>query len=174
MAAIGETIHGELLTDGFRNLICLSEQCNPLFLRYALTLQRKESEIFPEAVVDDWGHEITSFKLYDWIQARGHLFPRAEVFGFNYQGSAIQCFLREIDIEGNYSCYAYPSIKSNMSRGELIEGVMLPDPMVKDLVQIDTPVDVSWLMRSSRLRWWKVNPKVASQLDFSLLDSSDG
>ena len=80
-----------------RALILLDESADKCYLAFTFLEQGTEREIFPESLLDDWGHEIKTLALYDWVLENGLHFPRAEIFGFepapNVDGTVIPALI---------------------------------------------------------------------------------
>ena len=82
-------------------------------LRYAFVTRGPGGgdHIFPAFVLDDWGREIRTLKLY-------------------------QCFLRELELYARLPCYAYPVEEQSVIKGILLDAILLPDAAAVDPQQI--------------------------------------
>lgn len=145
-----------------------SETADSLYLRYAFVTQGVEYHVLPAFVLDDWGTEIRSLELYEWVQDYGDQFPRAELFGFDLSGKATQHFLRELELYSKLPCYAYPAKDTLLAQGVQIDTILLPDTDVTTVQKIKRPpaAEVGRPLHSARVSWWRVNP---SRTDFSSL-----
>ncbi|MGH2538744.1 MAG: hypothetical protein ACRDHL_15250, partial [Candidatus Promineifilaceae bacterium] len=106
MAAARQRLGGYLLRGSAGAALILDEGGPAVMVSYALPLL-DSGQILPELVLDDWGREIKGLALYAWLREQGQRFPRAEVFGFDSQGDALQCFVREIDLTAGLPLYAH-------------------------------------------------------------------
>jgi hypothetical protein len=136
--------------------LIIVEGGNPTILRFGLIVRDLDTIVFPEVLLDDWGHEIGYPALYDWIAEHGDRFPRAEVFGFDLQGKAVQYFLREIDLNASLPCYAYGSDRQSLTGGQLLDSILIPDTEVADQAKIDPPLEITLPLRKARVKWWKI------------------
>ena len=176
MKAVRQGVRGSLLTDNGRTALLLkdawpaAETADTIYLRYAFVTQGVESHILPAFVLDDWGKEIKSLELYEWVRAYGDQFPRAEVFGFDVSGKTTQVFLRELDLVSKLPCYAYPTKETPLADGALVEAILLPDVEVSAAQKTKRPpaTEVGPVLRSARVSWWRVNPLLTG-FDFSLV-----
>lgn len=167
MSGINELVGGTLLITNGRAALLLSttEQSQTttetVCLRYAFITQGVETPIFPTSLLDDWGHEIKGLSLYEWVRNYGDQFPRGEIFGFELDGRATQCFLREIELYERLRCYAYPSKQTPLAKGHLVEAVLLPEPSVTEPTKIKRP-SLKRPLRGIQASWWHVPPTITS------------
>lgn len=70
----------------------------PVYVRFAFAPVAGREYLIPAKVVDDWGRETLAPAAYDWIEARGSAFPRADVAGLTPGGQPRQCFMKELDL----------------------------------------------------------------------------
>ena len=70
----------------------------PVYLRFAFAPALEGEPLIPARVVDDRGLEIAAPEAYRWIEARGALFPRADVIGLTPSGQPLQRFVKELDL----------------------------------------------------------------------------
>lgn len=172
MAAIRQQINGKLIYVGDQAVIWLDNQSKPVFLRYALIVRESEVEIFPESLLDDWGHEIKSLDLYDWIQENGFQFPRAEIFGFDRVGKRRQFFLRELDLMARYPCYAFESSQTPITKGVLVRANLIPNRHINQPKPIKRPPEIEGPMRNALVSWWHVPTDDLASVDLHLLASN--
>lgn len=169
---------GELLERGKRSGLILHdlepnlESANLITLRYAFVTRGPGGgdHIFPAFILDDWGREIRSLKLYRWVRENGDRFPRGEVFGFEQDGRETQCFLRELELYARLPCYAYRAQEQAVTEGHLLNAVFLPDSTVVEPQQIAKPPDLRGPLRAARVTWWRI-PSDGGALDLSQLDA---
>ncbi len=125
--------------------------------------------IFPSFILDDWGREIRSLKLYSWVRENGQRFPRAEIFGFESDGRETQCFLRELEHYARLPCYAYETAERPINDGVLLNAVLLPDYSLKK-PRIKKPAGLQRPLSAARVNWWQI-PTDFSALELSQLDA---
>lgn len=154
---IVQEMHGQLLVADEGAALLLDSSANTVYLRYAFVERGSEQHIFPESVLDDWGHEIRSLSLYDWVVENGPQFPRAEMFGFLADGRRRQCFLRELDLTGGLICYVYQRRSSSLSEGSNIEAVLVAGPRSDQPRRIVRPDNIALPLAYARVAWWSVN-----------------
>lgn len=178
MRAVGQRVAGELLEQGSRSGLILHdlkpnhESTNLIILRYAFVTRGPGGgdHIFPAFILDDWGREIRSLKLYRWVRENGEQFPRGEIFGFEQDGRETQCFLRELELYARLPCYAYRVEEQAVTMGLLLDTVLLPDSAVVEPQQIARPPDLRRPLRYARVTWWRI-PANGATLDLSKMDS---
>ena len=183
MKAVRQRVQGSLLTDNGRTALLLQDArpaataADVVYLRYAFVTQETiaqgaESHVLPAFVLDDWGKEIKSLELYEWVREYGDQFPRAEVFGFDVSGKTTQYFLRELELVSKLPCYAYPTKETPLAAGALVEAILLPDVEVTTAQKTKRPAaaEVGQPLRSARVSWWRVNPSLTG-FNFSLIES---
>lgn len=149
----------------------LDNKALPIYLCYTLTVRESEAEIYPESLLDDWGHEINSLYLYEWVQENGLHFPRAELFGFDANGRRKQCFLRELDLMARYPCYAYEDFRSPLTDGMLIEAILIPSRQNIRPKRIKRPQEIEGPMRNAMVSWWQVPADNLNGIDIQLFVS---
>ena len=177
MRAVSQRIAGSLLEENGRFALIMydphpdAKRDDLLFLRYAFVTRGPEDHIFPAFILDDWGREIRSLKLYRWFYEYGERFPRAEVFGYEQDGRETQCFLRELELYTRLPCYLYPTRETAVQEGVLLSAILLPDPSLNAPRQIKPPAEWKRPLRAARVSWWGV-PAGSQSFDFSLLASA--
>jgi hypothetical protein len=161
MSAITLRTGGTLLQKEQRLALLLQEDGPPVYLRFALIQQGTGDHIFPEVVLDDWGHERRSLDVYRWIYEEGSVFPRAEVFGFDRSGAEAQIFLRKIEIYFKLPCYAYRKRRAGVSDGQLLHAIFVVDPDFAGAPQkTKAPAASEWSLRHAALTWRRVGPEM--------------
>jgi hypothetical protein len=145
-----------------------AETAGWLYLRYAFVTQGPEEHILPAFVLDDWGHEIKSLPLYEWVAEYGDQFPRAEIFGFEPDGLATQCFLRQIEFDSQLPCYAYRYKDTPLVEGLLLQAILLPDESASAPQKTKRPPELKRPLSSAKVSWWRVNP-ATTRFDFMAL-----
>jgi hypothetical protein len=166
---IAEEMQGQLLAADEGAALLLDSSANALYLRYAFVERGSEQHIFPESVLDDWGHEIKSLSLYDWVFENGLHFPRAEMFGFVAEGSRRQRFLRELDLTGGLVCYVYQRPSSSLAEGSIIEAVLVADARFDQPRRIVRPEIVAPPLAYARVAWWSLNTDQATKIELAKL-----
>lgn len=176
MRAVRQRVAGELLLQDKKNALILRELKPPagaenlLYLRYALITKGPGDHIFPTFILDDWGKEIGSLKLYRWVRENGEQFPRGEIFGFERDGRDTQAFLREMELYARLPCYAYQSEEQPVEEGHLLTAILLPDAQSTTIERIKRPADLKIPLRSARVTWWKC-PEQTRDFDLQALDA---
>lgn len=175
MRAVRQRVAGELLLGGKKNALILHQTKPPedvsslVYLRYALVTRGPGDHIFPASVLDDWGKERANLGLYEWILEFGDQFPRAEVFGFDPDGSETQVFIRALEHYARFPCYAYPTNDPSVIGGRLLFAILLPDSGAVEPKRIKKPDDLKLPLSHARVTWWQI-PEGMVDFDFSLLD----
>jgi hypothetical protein len=168
MGAIKQRVLAKLMKSGDRVILLMDEKTDPVYLAYALVERETDVEIFPESLLDDWGHEISSLNLYDWIQENGLQFPRAEVFGSDKTGIRKQCFLRELDLVIRYPCYVYNSKSAPLNEGRRLEAILIPDQKLIEPKRIKPPDVIPKPMLNADVSWWRVPATNLDNIDIHL------
>lgn len=165
MKAVSLRLEGRLLTDGSQAAILLTgtpataSPDAPLVLRFAFVTRGPEEHLFPAFLLDDWGKEVRGPALYRWVADYGEQFPRAEVFGYDRQGSETQFFLRELELYARLPCYAFRDKQQPLQRGVLIEAILQPDPAARAPERLERPPDLERPLAVARVSWWRVPPE---------------
>lgn len=178
MKAVRQHIHGKLFQANGRSALLLldpeptEETAVSLTLRYAVVIMGPEEHVIPALLLDDWGHEIRGLAIYDFVREHGDQFPRAEIFGFDMDGSETQLFLRSLELYQRWPCYAYPRPDTPLAEGVLLDAVLLPTEGVAQPEPLVKPPQerVQRPLRGARVRWWLVPPDTDG-LDLSLLEA---
>ncbi len=160
-------IHGRLMADPDKNdkqvLLLLDaapqvETAVSLYLRFPFITLGPEEHIFPSYVLDDWAKEIHGTAVYDWMVDNGDHFPRAEVFGFEQDGSETQCFVRGLEHYVKLPCYVYTSRQAAVNAGVLVSKILVVDTAVSQPERIQRPLLLERPLASARVQWWRVPP----------------
>lgn len=164
MKPINIHIHGKLFTgDGRTALLLLNDQPqspddHSLYLRLPFVRQGVETRFFPAFILDDWGGEIRSRRVYQWVRDFGEQFPRAEIFGFDAHGRQQQSFVREIDLYQRLPLLAYRQKANPITDGIEIEAVLLPDETIQAPRRLQRPSHLKRPLAAAKVSWWQVNP----------------
>lgn len=166
--AIWHKVKGRLFLQAAPNgLLWLDESAaSDIYLRYALVTIGREDEIFPALLLDDWGNEMRKLDIYRWMREEGDLFPRAELFGYDWQGQEEQCFLRELELHLRLPCYAYLDPEAPLAQGVRLGDIMLPQPALAAPERIKRPDFINPPLRYARLNWWQGPPTGPAQLGY--------
>ena len=166
MRAVAQRVAGTLLEEEDRVGLILrdskpaQEVQDVVILRFAFVVRGPGigDHVFPAFILDDWGREIRSLKLYRWVRENGDRFPRAEIFGFERDGRETQCFLRELELYARLPCYVYDNMESHIPNGRQVNAVFLPDDSVKDakLIAKPRPKEVEQPLRRAMVTWWRI------------------
>ncbi len=175
MQGIVQHIHGSLLTGESETAVLLHDidptefTADSLYLRFAFIIRGPEQHVFPALGLDDWGREIRGLALYRWVHEHGEQFPRAEVFGFDVDGSKTQFFLRALELYAKLPCYVYERADAPLAAGRLVQAVLLPTTDVTQPVRLSrAPQIIQRPLRAAHVSWWQVTAQ-AHQFDLSLL-----
>jgi hypothetical protein len=136
-----------------------------LYLSFALVTRGPEEHILPSFLLDDWGNEIKSLKLYRWIREYGEQFPRAELFGYGLDGESRQHFLRELELYAAYPCYAFAASNGPSAEARAVTDLLITGPAAVAPQQIPAPEEIEYPLRGAAVRWWSVPPDT-QQWDF--------
>jgi hypothetical protein len=149
-----------------------SEATGLISLRFAFIARGPGGgdHIFPSFILDDWGREIRSLKLYEWVRENGQRFPRAEIFGFEQDGRETQCFLRELELYARLPCYAYRTADQPVAEGRLLNSILLPHDSAQTPLRIEKPAGIERPLRAARVTWWQI-PTDGKMLDLAQLDA---
>lgn len=171
MSIVLQKVQGELIASDGRWALLLNDSAENLFLSFAYSVLESTEMILPELVLDDWGKEIANLRLYEWIKENGLHFPRAEIFGFDPNGSPRQYFLRELDLMSGYSCFAFRERSSNPEAGLQIEAALILNDNVSEPRKVETPPIIKPPLRHIQVGWWQVRPESAH--DFKIEQLAD-
>ena len=166
-----QRVIGSLHTQADSGVLVLDASGSSLPLRFAFSFLGKEELIFPEVLLDDWGHERKDLGLYRWIEENGFQFPRAELFGYDLEGTERQCFLRELDLQSKLPCYCFKDLEEALENGIRLNCVvvlrnnLLQPERILDLQQFELP------LRNASLSWWASSAASAERLVRDLLGS---
>ena len=178
MKAAHQHIHGQLITENGRSALLLLD-AEPevktdasLYLRYAVVVRGPDDHVLPAILLDDWGKEIRGLKIYEFLREHGDEFPRAEIFGFDMDGSEAQLFVRSLELYSRLPCYAYTDVKAPLDEGVLLDAILLPDIETSEVARLEkaSEAGVKRPLRSALVSWWRVAPSTTT-FDFSLLDT---
>ncbi len=166
-------IHGKLITENGRSALLLLDEApaaktrDSLYLRFALVIMGPEDHVMPAILLDDWGKEIRGVKIYEFLREFGDQFPRAEIFGFDMDGSETQLFVRSLELYSRLPCYAYTDGKAPLAEGVLVEAILLPDSETDRVVKLEKAKEsgVKRPLRSAQVSWWRV-PTSITTFDF--------
>jgi hypothetical protein len=159
MSVLAQSIQGELHISDDHGVFHLDQSSPEVCLRYALVELSTGALFFPELLLYDWGHEIITLDLYRLIKENGPHFTRAEVFGFDLEGSDRQYFLRELDLLSRYPCYGYVNVDAHLSEGIEVNDFVIA---VNESIQVQRFPDsgeIIWPMSNAAVRWWQVDSK---------------
>jgi hypothetical protein len=181
MKAVTHHVHGQLWSaDGSHGRsVLLLQDAQPttktavsLYLRYALVIMGPEEHVFPATLLDDWGHEVRGPEIYRFIREFGDQFPRAEIFGFDLDGSETQLFMRSLEMVTRWPCYVYTTPDAPLSEGVRLSTILLPTAdIARPQFLPEAPETIAPPLAQARLKWWQV-PAGATDFDFSLLDGA--
>lgn len=165
MQAISFHVHGQLLADENQpeqQVLMLidphpeTKTAVSLYLRFPFITLGPEEHIFPSYILDDWTNEIKGAEAYNWMVEHGDHFPRAEVFGFEKDGTETQCFVRGLEHYVKLPCYVYTSPKASVIDGVLIKKILLQENNIANPERIKRPKQLKRPLASARVQWWQM------------------
>lgn len=139
-----------------------------IYLSYAFVTMGREEHVLPSFLLDDWGNEVKTLKLYHWVLEFGEQFPRAELFCYGLDGESRQHFLREFELFIPYPCYAFSSKHMPLAEARRVTDFLVVDPeerFPRQMDRADLPDEIESPLRRAAGRWWSV-PAEQKQLDF--------
>ena len=142
-----------------------------LYLRFAFVTVGIEEHLFPSFLIDDWGGEVRGLSVYSWVRENGNRFPRAEIFGYEQNGTSAQFFVRELELYSKLPCYAFANRQAPLAEGKLVQAILLPTPSVQQPEKTKRPSEFKRPLAAARVSWWHVPPTL-TQFDFALLDAT--
>ena len=167
MEAISFHIHGRLLAaeeNPEQNVLLLlnadpdAETAVSLYLRFPFITLGPEEHIFPSYILDDWTNEIRGAEAYNWMVENGDHFPRAEVFGFEQDGSETQCFVRGLEHYVKLPCYVFHQRQAVINEGVLVRKIWIEESSVLKPERIKRPAGLKRPLASARVQWWQIPP----------------
>lgn len=177
MAAIQQVVRGTLLRDETRTALWwdsdgpTSAESTPYYLRFALVERGDEALLLPETLLDDWGREVTGLAVYEWIEANGDLFPRAEVFGRTLTDLPRQRFLRELELGFTLPCFVTPQRAAPPTAIIPLDLILLTSDAITRPTRTVPPPAASGPLRRARVHWWLAPNALRASL--TLADLSD-
>ncbi len=169
MAALAQSVHGELLSSSKSGALVMDPSHSKVLLRYALPQLGSDELVFPEIVLDDWGHERKELPLYRWIYENGYQFPRAELFGYDINGHEQQYFLRELDLQSKYPCFGFAENDTPLSEGIELSFIVVVREVSSQAEPLEAGSEIDWPMRNAAVDWWQETLGGATKLAESLL-----
>jgi hypothetical protein len=148
----------------------------PVFLRPGYWLLTRQEYLLPTAVIDDYGQRFDAPECYEWIEARGDAFPRADVIGVLTSGEKHSVFMKELDL-AVMAAFAAPVGQSSRLAGQVgnlpyvridlaIEALVVPDGFA--LTPIPLPSPFQWLSRA--LPSYRLAPGVFGAVGAAILN----
>jgi len=166
MKAAKQHVHGKLITENGRSALLLvdaepeTKTADSLYLRYAVVVRGPDDHVLPAILLDDWGKETRGLKIYKFLREHGDEYPRAEIFGFDMDGSETQLFVRSLELYSRLPAYAYTDVNAPLDEGVLLDAILLPDAETEGVIKVEKAKDsgVKRPLRSARVNWWRVPP----------------
>ena len=117
----------------------------PVSLRPGYWLLTRQDYLLPTATIDDIGQRFDAPECYEWIEARGDAFPRADAIGILPSGEKQSVFMKELDL-AVMAAFASPVGKvANLSyvRVDLaIEARAVPDGYALAPIPLPPPIQL--------------------------------
>lgn len=155
MNIVFQRVSGNLLIEDQRAIVVLDDSASSVQLCLGLLEEESNSVILPESLLDDWGHEIASERIYHWMWENGDQFPRAEIFGQDLLGKPIQRFLREIDLIAKFPCLAHAHDQGVPSKWLRVGAIIIRESKGKDLHKIRQPAGIDFPLSHADVAWWQ-------------------
>lgn len=162
MRVITEKIAGTIVEDGPLHALRLDVAEGSgafVYLAYALVTLGPEEHVFPCLVLDDWGKEMNTLQVYEWMRENGNHFPRADIFAVGIEGDERQHFLREFELYARYPVYALPTRSSAITDAVRIRAMLVTDATVATPAKIARPSEITGPLANARVTWWLVPPE---------------
>ena len=169
MSTIALWVEGNLFSQDEHTALLLRPGDKRHVIRLGFILRGSEQVLFPESLLDDWGHEIDSLELYAWLNENGPHFPRAEIFGFDSTGRPAQCFVREVDLMIGYACYVFGSTDEAIDTGVCLDAILLPRPDMDRPQRLAAPTEIQAPLSQAKVEWWAVESAATGQHALSFL-----
>ena len=167
MKPISIHVHGRLIvddTDDEQHVLLLidpvpeEKTAVSLYLRFPFITLGPEEHIFPSYILDDWAKEIRGVDAYQWMVDKGDHFPRAEVFGFEQDGAATQCFVRGLEHYVKLPCYVFNSAQAATPEGVIVRKILIENSDAVKRERIKRPSHIKRPLASARVQWWQSPP----------------
>jgi hypothetical protein len=100
----------------------------PVHLRPGYWSLPHNDYLLPTETIDDFGQRFPAPECYEWIEARGDAFPRADAIGILRSGQQASAFMKELDL-AVMAAFAAPSSQSTaFTRLDLaLQALPVPD-----------------------------------------------
>ncbi len=99
-----------------------------LVIRYGITyLGKPHLSIVPELVAADYGELLSGEHAWGFLMRSGHLYPRADVFGWRNDGEDDMIALKLLDFDYPYDVFAYHQVEARQPCAKLA-AMIAPDP----------------------------------------------
>lgn len=108
----------------------------PVYLRFGFAPSVGQDYLIPRAALEDHGLEIAAPEVYEWIETRGTLFPRADVFGLTPDSRPAERFMKELDLAARPLAFAartpdeFPGLRLSLWLGAGPTEAPLPAPLL--------------------------------------------
>lgn len=158
MADLRLTINGTFSVGTNHSILFLEESGNQYFLAFAFQVRGGEQLLFPDSLLDDWGHEFNSLSLYPWLQKNGSDFPRAEIFGQNQFGDSLQAFVREIDLMSNFPCFLFENRDDPILAGKPVTDIVIAAPGLSSPEPASGAHLFNLPLSKALVQWWQIDP----------------
>ncbi len=97
----------------------------PVSLRPGYWLLTRQDYLLPTATIDDIGQRFDAPECYEWIEARGDAFPRADVIGVLPSGEKQSVFMKELDL-AVMAAFASPAVHAPAGNSSITLGAGVP------------------------------------------------
>lgn len=118
----------------------------PVFVRPGYRLVWEKDYLLPEMAIDDRGQRFTGNEAADWIETRGHSYPRADAIGRRPAGEQLELEMKELDLA---SLALFASARPDSAAVPLalaIEALAVPDGYA--LAPIEAPAALALYSRA--------------------------
>jgi hypothetical protein len=97
----------------------------PVYLQPGYWLLTRQDYLLPTTTIDDIGQRFDAPDCYEWIEARGDAFPRADVIGVLPSGEKQSVFMKELDLAA-MAAFASPEGHAPAGNPSTTLGASLP------------------------------------------------
>jgi hypothetical protein len=137
----------------------------PIFVRPAYRLWSGGDYLLPSETIDDIGQRFRDRAAYEWIEARGDAYPRADAIGMRPSGQPESVFMKELDL-AVMAAFATGEPGGPVVRLDLaLEALAVPDGQA--LRPVPPPPELELFERA--LPWYRLAPGAFGALGAGLV-----
>jgi hypothetical protein len=136
----------------------------PVRLSLAYRLYARPDYLLLADTIDDVGRRMHPPESYEWIEAHGHLFPRADAIGQLANGTPESVFIKELDL-ADAAAYASHSIGTAVRISLAIEALAIEDGLA--LGPVSPPPELALFGRV--VPFYRLSPGIYGALGAAIL-----